>query len=174
MSDLVEREGAGIVVADLDDRAECWQLLRMQLARTGDREFRRQGIDHSDIIAGLEARRGDQRFAAGPVQGVFDLAEAVGGVDVDQDHPGLGGGELGDDPLGVIRRPDAGAIPRLQAERDQAGGKGVDCAPSSDQVQLMFCWWTISPGRSPQRATVRSKCAPIVSPIIASPEAPCA
>ena len=126
MGDLLEREGAGIVAADLDHRPQRRQPCGVQFARMGRRQFGRQRVDHADIVAGLEARRGDQRLAADLVQRVFDLGQAVGGVDVDQDQPGLGGGVLGDDPLGVVRRPDADAIAGLQPKGDKAGGEGID------------------------------------------------
>ena len=38
---------------------------------------------------------------------VLQLAQAVGGIDVDEDEPGLGGGELGQRPFRAVRRPDA-------------------------------------------------------------------
>ena len=89
----------------------------------------RQLAQHAEIVAGLEPRRGDQRRAAGLVQRVFEFGQPIGRVDVDEDQPGLGGGELGHDPFGVVRRPDADALAAFEAERDQAGGEGVDPLP---------------------------------------------
>ena len=51
---------------------------------------------------------------------------AVGRVDRDQDQAGLGGGELGQHPFGIVGRPDADPIAGLEPERQQAGGTGLD------------------------------------------------
>ena len=103
------------------------QLRRIQLARLARaRSSGASVVDHADIVAGLERRRGDQRAAADLVQRVFQLRQPVCGVDVHQDQPGLGGGELGHHPFGIVRRPDADALARLQSERDQSGGERID------------------------------------------------
>ena len=125
--DAVERDRARHgVAADLDHHAQRRQLRRVQLAGLRVPQFRRQRVDHADIVAGLERRRGDQRAAADLVQRVFQLRQPVGRVDVHQDQPGLGGGELRHHPFGVVRRPDADALARLQPQRDQAGGERID------------------------------------------------
>ena len=126
MGDLVEGEGARRITADLDHRAQTGQPLGMQPPGAGDREFGCERVDHPDVIAGLEPRGGDQRRAADLVQRILDLGQAVGGVDIDEYEPGLGSGELGDDPFRVIGRPDADAITWLQTQRHQAGGERID------------------------------------------------
>jgi hypothetical protein len=40
--------------------------------------------------------------------------------------PAFDGGELADDPFGVVWRPDPDPLAGFEAERDQAGGKIVD------------------------------------------------
>ena len=113
-------------VADLDHHPQLRQLRRVQLARLRRPQLRRQCVDHADIVGGLERCRGDQRPTAHLVQRVFELGEPIGGVDVDQDQPGLGGGELRHHPFGVVRRPDADPLARLQSQRDQPGGERID------------------------------------------------
>ena len=49
--------------------------------------------------------------------------------------PALRGGELGDNPLGVVRRPDADAVARLQSERDEPGGECFDVRIELAQVE---------------------------------------
>ena len=59
------------------------------------------------------------------LRGVFEFGEAVGRVDGDEDEAGAGGGELGDDPLGVVGGPDADAVAGGEAECEEAGGEFV-------------------------------------------------
>ena len=115
--DVVERQHARRALgADRDRRAAA-----PGAARRADCPARRcassgaSSRSIAEIVAGLEPRRGDQRDAADLVQRVFELGEAIGRVDVDQDQPGLGGRELGDDPFGVVRRPDADALAAASA-----------------------------------------------------------
>ena len=46
--------------------------------------------------------------------------DAVGRVDVDQDQPGLRGGDLRDQPLGIVERPDADAVAGHQPQAPAA------------------------------------------------------
>ena len=120
-------QAAGVAsVAEDDDGAQRRQPRRFKLARRRAGQFGRELAQHADIVRGLEALGQDQRFAADLVERVFKLGDAIGRIDVDQDEPGLGGGELGEHPLAVVRRPDADAIARLQPERQQPGGELVD------------------------------------------------
>ena len=116
------------LLADGDDEPQIGELGGVEIAGRGMRQLGREIAQHADIVAGLEPRGGDQRGAARFVERVFELGEAVGRVDVDEDEPGLGGGELGDDPFGIVGRPDADPLAGLEAERDEAGGEGVDLA----------------------------------------------
>ena len=80
----------------------------------------------SDIVAGLERGRGDERGAADLVQREFEFAQPIGGIDGDQDQPGLGGGELRQRPFRPVGRPDADPRAALEAEREKARGQRVD------------------------------------------------
>ena len=101
----------------------------LQRAGPGLVELRREPAQHVEIAARLERFGGHQGPAPDLVERVFELGEAIGRVDVDQDQPGLGRGELGQRPLAVVGRPDADAVARLQAEREQARGERVDLLP---------------------------------------------
>ena len=83
-------------------------------------------VDHRRVVAGLERAGGDQHPAAGLAQRVLELARAVGRVDVDEDDPGLRGGELGQHPLGAVGRPDADAVALLEAGAEQPARERVD------------------------------------------------
>ena len=109
----------GACAADLDHGLQQRQAGVPRAARPSSRSM-------AEIVAGLEAGGGDQGAAADLVQRVFQLVGAVGRVDVDQDQAGLGGGELGHHPFGVVGRPDADPVAGLEAQRQQAGGEGVD------------------------------------------------
>ena len=99
--------------------------LRLDGVRLGLVQLGHQLSQHPDVVAALEARRGNKRSASDLVERVFELGEAVRRVDVHEDQAGLGGRELGDRPLGVIGRPHADAIARLEAEGQEAGGAAV-------------------------------------------------
>ena len=51
---------------------------------------------------------------------------AVGGIDVDQDGADLGGGELGEHPLGVVGGPDADVLALCDADGHQAARDALD------------------------------------------------
>ncbi|MNN18924.1 hypothetical protein D3C81_1321440 [compost metagenome] len=89
-------------------------------------QLRQQLGEHAMVVGGLEGVGADQPATAGLLERVFEFGEAVGRIDVDQHHAGLGTGELGDGPLGAVRRPDAEALARLQAEGDEGAGTAVD------------------------------------------------
>ena len=52
--------------------------------------------------------------------------DPVGRVDVDEDDPRPRRGQLGDHPLGIVRRPDPEPVASFDAERDEASGERVD------------------------------------------------
>ena len=82
--------------------------------------------DHGGVVGGLQPLGGDQQLAARLVEHELKLAGAVGGVDVDEDRADLGGGVLGDGPLGPVRRPDANAVALGDARAEQAVGEGIN------------------------------------------------
>ena len=102
-------------VADADHRRADAAAAPPAACRARCVELRRQLAQHAEIVAGLERVGRDQRLAADLVQRVFQLGEPVGRVDVDQDQPGLRGGELRQHPFGVVRRPDADPVAGLRA-----------------------------------------------------------
>ena len=79
-------------------------------------QFRRQLLQHGDVIAALETAGSDQPLAGDLVQDVFQFMGAVCGVDVYQDQACPCRCKLGDDPFGAVGRPDsdpvAGGNPR--------------------------------------------------------------
>ena len=82
--------------------------------------------DHGGVVGGLQPLGGDQQLATRLVEHELKLAGAVGGVDVDQDRADLGGGVLGDDPLGPVGRPDADPVALGDAQAEQGVGEGID------------------------------------------------
>src|SRR6476661_6551744 len=87
----------------------------MQLAAFGS-QLRDKLADHCDIVASLEASSGYQRATSHGSQDVLQLAQAIGGIDVDQNQTSLRRRKLRDRPFRAIRGPDADAIARLKAE----------------------------------------------------------
>ena len=115
-----------LVAADADQGRERGHALSTHLPGDGALDFGHQLAQHAEIVAGFEALGGDQRLAPNLVEGVFELVDPIRGVDVDHDEAGLRRRELGDHPLGVVRRPDGDALARRQAERQEPGGERVD------------------------------------------------
>ncbi|MCY1418825.1 hypothetical protein D9M71_343940 [compost metagenome] len=89
-------------------------------------QLRQQLAEHGVVVGGLEGVGADQPATAGLLERVLEFVEAVGWIDVDQDHADLGAGELGDAPLGAVRRPDAQTLARLQADGDEGPRAAVD------------------------------------------------
>ena len=84
-----------------------------------------QFAQHAEVVTGLEAGHGDQRFAVDLVQRVLDFCRAVRRVDVDQNQADFGRGQLHQHPFGIVVRPDADALARLQAQAEQRAGEAV-------------------------------------------------
>ena len=78
------------------------------------------------VVGSAEAADEDQRGELGLLEQVGQLVGAVGRVDVDQDGADLGGGELGQHPLGVVGGPDADVLAFLDADGHQAAGDALD------------------------------------------------
>ena len=107
----------------------------VRIAARSSRHLRPDLFEHRRVVAGLEARREHERLAADFVEGVFELGGAIGRIDGDEDQPGLGGRELGDDPFVAVRRPDADPIaghePEVNETGCQAVGRLVELADTS-------------------------------------------
>jgi hypothetical protein len=114
-----------LATADADQGRERRHAPGAHLPGGSALDLGHQLAQHAEIVAGLEALGGDQRLASNLVERVLELVGPIRGVDVDQDETGLGRRELGDHPLGVVRRPDADAVARRQAERQEPGGERV-------------------------------------------------
>src|SRR5258706_1165014 len=90
----------------------------MQLAAAVS-QLRDKLADHCDIVAGLEASGSYQSATPHSSQDVFQLAQAIGRIDVDQNQTGFRRCKLRDRPLRAVRRPDADAIAWLAAENQK-------------------------------------------------------
>ena len=67
-------------------------------------------LDHLRVVARPERPGVDQQGGAGLHEGIPQLGRLVCGVDVDEDGADARGGELREDPLEPIRRPDANTV----------------------------------------------------------------
>ena len=112
--------------ADLDHRAQLRQPRRLQFARLRCRKLRQQRVQHLHVVGGLERGRGDDRRAADLCQREFEFAQAIGGIDGDENEPRLGGGELRQRPFRAVQRPDADPRAAFEAEREKARRQRVD------------------------------------------------
>ena len=95
---------------------------------------------HGDIVAGLEPRRRDERAAPDFVQGIFDFAGAIGGVDRHQNGADPRGGKLDHRPLRTIGRPDSHPVAFADAVGQQPGGDpihlGIELPPGPAQILM--------------------------------------
>src|SRR3546814_16021421 len=85
-----------LLVAEHGDEAKRGKARSAQHARRRRRQFGRQFAEHRDIVAALVRRGKNQRGAADLVQRIVEFGDAIGGVDVDEDHTSLRGRELDD------------------------------------------------------------------------------
>src|SRR6202022_4965747 len=58
----------------------------------------------------------------------FQFAQAIGGIDGDENEPGLGGGKLRQRPFRPVQRPDADPRAALEAECEESRSQRVDAA----------------------------------------------
>ena len=119
------RSGLG---AQADHMLQLRKFRGLQPPRFAPIQLGSQLPDHGEVVGRLEAFGRDQRLAADLVQRVFDLGQAVGGIDVDQNDADARGGKLGQQPLVAVRRPDADAVALAKPERQEPGGQLVDFA----------------------------------------------
>ncbi|MOA05441.1 hypothetical protein D3C78_1250390 [compost metagenome] len=111
---------------EADHAAQIRQALRLQLTDGVLGQLRRQPLQHRVVIGGLERTGAHQPLTAGLLEHILKFRAAVGRVDVDQNHPDFCAGKLADAPLRAVRRPNAQAVPRLQAQRQHRPGVQLD------------------------------------------------
>ncbi len=83
------------------------------------------GIDHGDVVAGLEPIGGHHGLHPHLVQGELELGGPVGRVDGGQDQTEPRGRELGQGPFGAIGRPDPDAVSAFEAQGQKTRRHGV-------------------------------------------------
>ncbi len=113
----------GHLGAGLDQCAPRVGIEEDRLLEVG--QLRSNLAEHRAIVRALEAGRGDQHPAAGLAQGVLELGDAIGGVDVDQDDAELRGRVLGQDPLRAVGAPDPHPVADAQPLGEQPAGECV-------------------------------------------------
>ena len=123
----VEHAGGGLG-AHADNAFKMRQLGGGQRARRAIGKLGRERAQHAEIVAGLELGGGDQRRAGDLVEDVLNLAHPIGRVDGHQNDTDPRRRELGQQPFGAVRRPNADAVAFSQAKLEEAMGQGVDLA----------------------------------------------
>ena len=120
------------------------------------------GLDHRDVVGGLERPGGDEHPDARLREHVGELVGAVRRVDVDEDRADLRGGELDEHPLGGVRRPDADPVALLERPRRGAPGRGGPPPPRARAYVIRTPWArSTSASRSAYRATAASRLSPM-------------
>ncbi len=151
----------------------------VQMIRRATGQLRNQFHQHGHIVAAAEARDKKQPLHLGALQGIGEFAWPVGRIDVDQHHPDTRSGQLQQQPLDVVGRPDADAIalarnrspagpapagpPRRQFRRRSGGAAGAARPPPRaaetlrDNGQNAREWWPpAAASRVPRRGGNRS------------------
>ena len=118
-----------VVFTQMNDVTQSRKFSSAQLAWFRVIEFRDKRPQHSQVIAGLEFMSQNKGRASGFAQCVLQFAYAVSRIHSYQNQSCFGAGKLGKHPLGIIRRPDANAVSRLQAQREQPCGKSINTFP---------------------------------------------
>src|SRR5882672_8188569 len=88
-----------------NDMAQVGQTLGADRHPTA-RPFGYERSDHVEIAARFEMRRCDERFAGRGPKHVFEFENSIGWININQDQPGLCGGELDYGPLRAVGGPD--------------------------------------------------------------------
>ena len=97
-------------------------------------------VEDGAIVGAGVALAEEEGADAGLLEDVAELVRAVGGVDVDQDDAGAGGGVLHEDPLDAVAGPDAGAVAGRESEAGEsagdAGGFAIEFTPGEADVLM--------------------------------------
>src|SRR5882672_6719101 len=88
LCDPVERHAAIVLPRNRDDVSQFWKTRALQLP-TFLSKLRDEFANDRDIVAGLEASSGYQRATSHGPQDVFQLAQPIGRIDIDQNQAGL-------------------------------------------------------------------------------------
>ncbi|MNL30144.1 hypothetical protein D3C87_1518640 [compost metagenome] len=103
-------------ISQTDHATQFRQFGIHQLTRGTTGQLRYQLHEHGVIVAALEGTGTNQPGAAGLAQGVFQLAETVCRINVDQNGTDFGTGKLSDTPFGTVRRPNADTVTRFHTQ----------------------------------------------------------
>ena len=127
--DIPEAEDSGArVIGHRDHAPEMRRPLGRQMSRSGPGKFRSKRSHHAEIVRRLETLRRNQDLAGDLVERELEFGEPIGGIDVDEDGADTRRGELGQHPFEAVGRPDADAVALVDAEVQEARGKGIDFA----------------------------------------------
>ena len=111
------------------DVTQVGEASGVEFAGRRRRQLRYHLVDHAHVVGGAacqgrDAEPADQDEGSNLrlLQHVGEFAGAVGRVYGDEDGADLGGGELGDHPLGVVGGPDADMLAFFDADGQEATG----------------------------------------------------
>src|SRR5262249_20670188 len=113
------------LVAEGDHRAQIGQAFGVELSRRRGVEFRTHLAQQCSVIRGFVRWTNDERGAARLTERIVELSDTVGRIDVDKNRPDLGRGELCDDPLGVVWRPNADPVALLDSQGEETAGEAI-------------------------------------------------
>ena len=103
-------------LAEANDDFKLGKRCALERPRRAVRELRRERFQHAEVVAGLKALGGDDGLTANLGESVLKFMDPIGRIDAHHDGADLCRRELGQAPLSAIRRPDADAVSRGQAQ----------------------------------------------------------
>ena len=113
------RRASSVSETDLARRQKCLPFFIEGQGAFQFRTTRPGGFQHGPINQLTKAAGVKEEADAGLAQGVFQLGGLIRRVDVDENGADPRRGVLDDDPLPAVRRPDAHAVARRDAESEQ-------------------------------------------------------
>src|SRR5262249_37510182 len=112
-------------ILETDDLPQLWTCRRTKTAGRRACQLWANLSKKFEVIRRFEVVRQKEGGDVGLIEDIGGFLCAIGRIDIHQDRADRCRGELQDDPLRPVRRPDADVIAVLNAERDQGAGAFV-------------------------------------------------
>ena len=117
---------AGGFFTHANNHFQIRKIVGLELAGWTVHQFRRQVLQHIEVMAGLELFCGNNGAAADFIQRILEFVQAVGRIDAHHDGADAGGGVLHQGPFAAVRTPDADPVTRFYAQGQQSGGQSIN------------------------------------------------
>ena len=113
------------LAAKVDHMLAGRDRLGLERTRARHRQLRHQRRQHLDVVRLAETACRHENADTGLIERVFELAQSVGRVDIDEDRANLRRRVLHDRPLRGVRAPDPDPVSSLDPKRQQRARRTV-------------------------------------------------